>query len=61
MFYHKLLKCVFSRYPCNVKVLQLFPIFSLQQVRSEYSSLMHFCSHMFIVLCMLILPRGGDK
>jgi len=22
---------------------------------------MHLCSHMFIVLCMYILPRGGDK
>jgi len=22
---------------------------------------MHFCSHMFIVLCIFILPRGGDK
>ena len=30
LFDHKLLKCVFSRYTCDVKVLRHFPIFSLQ-------------------------------
>ena len=32
MFDNKLLKCVFSRYTGDVKVLRNFPIFSLQQV-----------------------------
>ena len=62
LFDHKLLKCVFSRYTCDVKVLQ-YSLFSLYNkfARSEYCSLMHFCSHMFIVLCMFILPRKSDK
>ena len=29
--------------------------------RSEYCSLMHCCSHMFIVLCIFILPPRRDK
>ena len=32
MFDHKLSKCVFPRYTCDVKVLWHFSIFSLQQV-----------------------------
>ena len=32
LFDHKLLKCVFSRYTCDVKVLQYVFNFSLQQV-----------------------------
>jgi len=59
MFNQKLLKCVFSRYTCDVKVLQYFSLYN-KFARSEYCSLMHVCSHMFIVLCMFILPHGGD-
>jgi len=38
---------------CDIQIYNKFAWF-------EYCSLMHFCSHMFIVLCMFILPRGGD-
>jgi len=41
----------------NIPSISLFNKFA----QFEYCSLMHFCSHMFIVLCIFILPRGGDK
>ena len=51
-----------TNFACDVKVLRHSPISLYNKfARFEYCSLMHFCSHMFIVLCMFILPREGDK
>ena len=61
MFDHKLLKCVFSRYSCDVKVLRHFPIFSLQQVCTIWILFTYALLFKHVYGIMFILPRGGDK